>query len=123
MKTHHRVHVKLGKMDRQQITAMLMRGRESARVLPRALILRQLDEGQTGAQVARDVDVARKPVRAMAKRYGDEGLEEAMEVRVKAGPQPATTRSQSLDADRASATLLVSGECQKKELSRVFTYR
>ena len=32
-----------------------------------------------------------------------------MEVRVKAGPQPAATRSQSLDADRASATLLYPG--------------
>jgi len=71
MKTHHRVHVKLGKMNREQITAMLTRGRESARVLQRALILRQLDEGQTGAQVAGDMDVARKTVRAIARRYED----------------------------------------------------
>jgi len=45
----------VGKKERHQITAMLTRGRESARVLRRAMILRQLDEGQTGAQVARNV--------------------------------------------------------------------
>jgi len=49
--SYHRIHVKLGKKDRQQISMMLTKGRESARVLRRALILRQLDQGQTAAQV------------------------------------------------------------------------
>ncbi len=34
------------------------------------------------------------------------------EVRVKAGRSPPRERSQSLDTNRASATLLLSGECQ-----------
>jgi len=113
--------VKLGKMNREQITAMLTRGRESARVLQRALILRQLDEGQTGAQVARDVDVARKTVRAIARRYEDEGLEEAMKVRVKAG-RSRRTCGHSLDADRASATLLLSAGYQEEESSIKFLW-
>jgi hypothetical protein len=49
----------------------------------------------------------------MARRYGDEGLEEAMEVRVKTGRSPLHLRSQSLDADRASATLLLSRRCRR----------
>lgn len=73
--TYHRVHVELGKKDRQQISGMLTKGRESARVLRRALILRQLDQGQTAAQVAVNVSVAGKTVRAIARRYEEEGLE------------------------------------------------
>ena len=62
------MHVELGKKDRHQIARMLAKGPESARVLRRALILRELDEGQTGAQVARDLGVARKTVRVIARR-------------------------------------------------------
>ena len=60
MQKYHRVHVRLGKQDRQQIAGMLSRGRESARVLRRALILRQLDQGQKAAQVALNVGMAPK---------------------------------------------------------------
>jgi putative transposase len=49
MRKYHRVHVRLGKGDRQQIAGMLSRGRESARVLRRALILRQLAGAEGGA--------------------------------------------------------------------------
>ncbi len=78
MKTYHRVHVELGKKERYQISAMLKKGRESARVLRRALILRQLDQGQTGVHVSRNVGVTRKTVRAIAHRYAEEGLESAL---------------------------------------------
>jgi transposase len=78
MATYHRVHVQLGKKDRKQIAGMLNKGRESARVLRRALILRQLDQGQTAAQVARNVGVAPKTVRAIARRCEHEGLEAAL---------------------------------------------
>ncbi len=73
-----RVHVKLGKEDRQQIARMLNKGRESARVLRWALILRQLDQGQMAAQVAGSVGAAPKTVRAIARRYEEEGLEQAL---------------------------------------------
>ena len=53
---------------------MLRKGQESARVLRRASILRQLDDGQKVAQVSANVDVARKTVRAIARRYEEEGL-------------------------------------------------
>jgi transposase len=89
MKTYHRVPVKLGKKDRHQIVRMLTKGRESARVLRRALILRQLDEEQTVAQVARDVGVVRKTVRVIARRYAEEGLESALYEK----PRPGKPRS------------------------------
>ena len=65
MQKYHRVHVSLGKRERQQIAGMLGRGRESARVLRRALILWQLDQGQKAAQVGRNVSMAPKTVRAI----------------------------------------------------------
>ena len=52
MQSYHRVHVQLKRKDRQQVAEMLTKGRESARVLRRASILRQLDHGQKAAQVA-----------------------------------------------------------------------
>ncbi len=55
MQTYHWVHLQLEKRDRNQIAGVLNRGRESTRVLRRALILRQLDQGQAAAQVAGSV--------------------------------------------------------------------
>jgi transposase len=95
MKTSHRVQVKLGKKERYQIATMLTKGRESARVLRRAMILRQLDEGQTGAQVARNVSVARKTVRAIARRYQAEGLESAIHEKPRPGMIPAPDAGQN----------------------------
>jgi putative transposase len=78
MQSYHRVRVQLGKRDRKRIAEMLKKGRESARVLRRALILRQLDQGGTAPQVAGNVGVAPKTVRAIARRYAEEGLEPAL---------------------------------------------
>jgi transposase len=44
----------------------------------RALILRQLDQGQKAGAVASQVGVACKTVRAIARRYEEEGLESAV---------------------------------------------
>jgi len=98
MQTYHRVHVQLKKKERQQIGGMLNRGWDSARVLRRALILRQLDQGHTAAQVAGNVGVARKTVRAIARRYEEEGLEPALYEKPRQaaaagrGPEPAYHR-------------------------------
>ena len=95
MPTYHRVHVQLGKWDRKQIAGMLKKGQQSARVLRRALILRQLDQGQRAAQVARNVGVAPKTARAIARRYEEEGLEAALYEK----PRPGQPRL--LDAGRS----------------------
>ena len=95
MRTYHRVHVQLTKKDRKQISGMLKKGWESARVLRRALILRQLDSGQTAGPVARQVGVASKTVRAIARRYEEEGLESALYERPRPGQQRRLDAGQS----------------------------
>jgi len=78
MQSYHRVHVALRKRDGRQIAEMLRKGQESARVLRRASILRQLDGGQRVAQVAENAGVAAKTVRAVARRYEEGGLDAAL---------------------------------------------
>jgi putative transposase len=95
MQSYHRVHVQLGRKDRRQLAGMLTKGRESARVLRRASILRQLDSGQKAAQVAASVGVAAKTVRAVARCYEEEGLESALYERPRPGKQRALDVGQS----------------------------
>lgn len=95
MQNYHRVHVQLGSKDRQRVAQMLRKGQESARVLRRAAILKQLDAGQKAVQVARNVGVAAKTVRAIARRYEEEGLESALHEKPRPGKQPALDTSQS----------------------------
>ena len=95
MRKYHRVHVHLGKREREQIAGMLRRGRESARVLRRALILRQLDQGRKAAEVRLNVGMAPKTVRAIARRYEEEGLESPMRERPRPGKQRALDARQS----------------------------
>ena len=92
---YHRVHVELGKKDRQQIAGILKKGRASARVLRRVLILWQLDQGQPAAQVAGNVGVAPKTVRAIARRCEEEGLEPALYEKPRAGKQRLLDTAQS----------------------------
>ena len=81
--------------DRQRLSGMLTKGRESARVLRRASILRQLDLGQKTAQVAANAGVAAKTVRAIARRYEEEGLESALYEKPRPGKQRALGTGQS----------------------------
>jgi transposase len=95
MQSYHRVHVYLRRKDRQQLCGMLTKGRESARVLRRASILRQLDSGQTAVQVAANVGVAAKTVWAVAGRYKEEGLESALYEKARPGKQRALDEGHS----------------------------
>lgn len=95
MQSYHRLHVQLGKSDRRRLATMLAKGREPARVLRRASMLRQLDQGQTAVQVAGNVGVARKTVRAIARRYEEEGLESALYEKPRPGKQRALDVGQS----------------------------
>jgi len=95
MRAYHRVHVQLAKKDRKRIAGMLNKGWESARVLRRALVLRQLDRGQTAGQVASQVGVVSKTVRAIARRYEKEGLESALYEKPRPGQQRRLDAGQS----------------------------
>lgn len=95
MPTHPRVQVELGKREKTKIGEMLNKGREAARVLRRALVLRQLDQGQTVTKVAQQVGLARKTVRAIGRRYQEEGLESALSEKPRPGQPRLLTTSQS----------------------------
>lgn len=95
MQTYHRLYVQLGRGDRRRLAAMLAKGREPARVLRRASMLRQLDQGQTAAQVADNAGVARKTVRAIARRYEEQGLDSALYEKPRPGKQRALDAGQS----------------------------
>jgi putative transposase len=94
MATYHRVHVELRAQERRQIARMLTKGRESARVLRRALILRQLDQGQGAAQVAANAGAGKTTVRAIARRYEEEGLDAALYEKPRPGKAPALNQGQ-----------------------------
>ena len=94
-RAYGRVHVQLQRKDRQKVVAMLSKGQESARVPRRASILRQLDCGKKVAQVAANVGVARKTVRAIARRYEEEGLESALYEKPRPGKQRVLDTGQS----------------------------
>jgi transposase len=64
-------------------------------VLRRALILRQLDRGQKAGQVAASVGVAAKTVRAVARRYEEQGLESALYEKPRPGRHRALDVGQS----------------------------
>jgi putative transposase len=87
--------VQLRARDRQQVAAMLGKGRESARVLRRAMILRQLDQGEKMVEVTRHVGVSRKTVRAISRRYREEGLEAALYEKPRPGRERALDVKQS----------------------------
>jgi len=91
MQSYHRVHVQFRKRDRKLVAEMLNKGRESARVLRRASILRQLD----AEQVADNVGVAPKTVRAIARRYVEEGLESALYEKPRPGQRRVLDAGQS----------------------------
>ena len=95
MENTQRVVVRLGRKDRQLIAAMLRRGRESARVLRRASILRQLDQGQKPTQIAANLGVVPKTVRAIARRFEEEGLKSALNEKPRPGKQRVLDTGQS----------------------------
>jgi transposase len=95
MQSYHRAHVQLRRKDRQQVAVMLRKGQESARLLRRASMLRQLDGRQKVAQVAANVGVARKTVRAVARRYEEEGMESALYEKPRPGKQRTLDTRQS----------------------------
>jgi len=76
------------------VTEALSKGQESARVLRRASILRQLDGGQRVAQVAANAGVAPKTVRAIARRYEEEGLDSALHEKPRPGQARVLTAGQ-----------------------------
>ena len=95
MQSYHHVYVELGSKDLRKVAEMLKKGQKSARVVRRASISRQLDSGQKVAQVAENVGVAGKTVRAIARRYEEEGLDSALYEKPRPGKERVLNTGQS----------------------------
>lgn len=70
--------VKLSAEERKHLINLVSNGVENARKLTRARILLRADEGWTGTETARALDVGQATVERVRKRYHQEGLENAI---------------------------------------------
>jgi transposase len=77
--------VRLSKQDQQELRRLLQSGLQPVRTVLRALALRQLAEGQTVRQVAKNVALTPKTVWLTSQRYRQGGLERALYERPRPG--------------------------------------
>src|SRR6266436_7372965 len=73
-----RVQVRLSKAEQQQLDKLLRGGLQPVRTVLRALVLRQLADGQAIRKVARNVGLTPKTVWLTSQRYQQGGLERAL---------------------------------------------
>jgi len=95
MRTYHRVDVELSRREKQSLREMLRKGRQSTRVMRRALVLQQLDFGQTAGEVGLNLSLSSKAVRAIARRFEQEGLEAALYEKPRPGKRRLLDEGQS----------------------------
>ena len=77
--------VQLSKPERQELHRLLQSGLQPVRTVLRALALRQMAEGQTVRQVAKNVGLTPKTVWLTSQRYRQGGLERALYERPRPG--------------------------------------
>ena len=82
MEEPNRVQVRLSKPEQQQLDKLLSGGLQPVRTVLRALVLRQLADGQAIRTVARNVGFTPKTVWLTSQRYRQGGLERALVVDV-----------------------------------------
>jgi putative transposase len=70
--------VQLSKQERRELQRLLQSGLQPVRTVLRALALRQMAEGQTVRQVAKNVGLTPKTVWLTSQRYRQGGLERAL---------------------------------------------
>jgi len=78
MEKPNRVQVRLSKPEQQQLDKLLSGGLQPVRTVLRALVLRQLADGQAIRTVARNVGLTPKTVWLTSQRYRQGGLERAL---------------------------------------------
>src|SRR5258708_37462625 len=85
MKDGRRVQVRLSKLEQDQLDKLLRGGLQPVRTVLRALVLRQLADGQAIRKVARNVGLTPKTVWLTSQRYQHGGLERALSQEVRPG--------------------------------------
>ena len=89
------VPIKVKSKDLKTIGQLTKHGVHQARVLMRALALRQLGQGITAPQVAAALPLTPKAIREIAHRYNSHGLEAALYDKQRPGPKPILDDSKS----------------------------
>ena len=95
MEDRRRVQVRLSKPEQQQLDKLLSGGLQPVRTVLRALVLRQLADGQTIRKVARNVGLTPKTVWLTSQRYQQGGLEGALYERARPGKEARLDAGQS----------------------------
>ena len=85
MEDSGKVQVRLSKLEQEQLDELLKGGLQPVRTVLRALVLRQLADGQTIRKVARNVGLTPKTVWLTSQRYRQGGLERALYERPRPG--------------------------------------
>lgn len=80
-----RVFVKLTSKDRKKVLFLIRQGKESGRVIKRALVLRMMDQGTASPQVAQTLGMTAMSARNIAWNYDSDGLEAALYDRPRPG--------------------------------------
>src|SRR6202051_5271817 len=78
MEDRRRIQVRLSKSEQRQLDKLLSGGLKPVRTVLRALVLRELSDGQTIRKVARNVGLTPKTVWLTSQRYQQGGLERAL---------------------------------------------
>ena len=78
MGVSRKVQLRLSKPEQQQLDDLLSGGLQPVRTVLRALVLRQLADGQAIRKVARNVGLTPKTVWLTSQRYRQGGLERAL---------------------------------------------
>ncbi len=94
-------HVVLTDVDREYLTALLGKGKLSAKIYKRALALLELDRGKSYVAVSETIQMSAPTLSKRAKRYKEKGLQEALH------DKPRSGRPIEIDgAQRAKVTAL-----------------
>ena len=87
MEDSGKVQVRLSKLEQEQLDELLRGGLQPVRTVLRALVLRQLADGQTIRKVARNVGLTPKTVWLTSQRYQQGGLDQALYERARPGKE------------------------------------
>src|SRR5260370_1202467 len=106
--------VRLSKQEQQELRRLLQSGLQPVRTVLRALALRQLAEGQTVRQVAKNVALTPKTVWLISQRFRQGGLERALSERPRPGQAAVLQQERrSPKAMRPGHVAGRDGECQR----------
>lgn len=88
MGQYRKLRVRLPWRHRRRLKELVRAGVQSVRVVRRALVLSQLDQGEAASQVAAGLHLSEKAVREIGWRYNEQGLERALYDKPRPGAKP-----------------------------------